>query len=448
MPSPIVHTGAALACTRVALGGGWSWRAAALFVALANIADADLVPGVLLGGDPVRFHHHFTHSIVFALGLGLAGALFRWNGEDRGYRHRWAWLFAVALSHPLLDFFGYQDRGGPLNTEDGIALWWPFSEHRIPLVGGLFQGAFLSPDWREWLSWFNLRIFGFDLLAAGGLVGIAWIFTRKPARVAMGGAAAGLGALLLASWGFGAELPGPPTGYVAAEPPARSPVLALYTRSVWDGEVTISVERHPKQDGSPTVEAFLRQLGGKTAKRGELEVIEDVPLESFPRRISEEDPYAAELGSEDPPDLGFFERRTFPIGGEAYRLYRCRRHAAWELLEAYRKALEEGKAAAFAATELAGNRPGVVSGCFGKASLAAMRRGEAVEDVPKPSMAQLRLMAREEWSFGAVRRLERESLHVLDSADAITVVRYRAPERVYRRDEGDFLRLIGRLAGK
>jgi inner membrane protein len=68
-------------------------------------------------------HRGFTHSIAFALLLGVIAALcFRTLHE----RHRWiafAFVFVAALSHPLLDMF--------TNGGLGVALYWPFSSERV-----------------------------------------------------------------------------------------------------------------------------------------------------------------------------------------------------------------------------------------------------------------------------------------------------------------------------
>ena len=64
------------------------------------------------------WHHGFTHSIPFALVLGLVLiAIFR-DWHVRSYL-----LFTLAyVSHALLDFMFTESRG--------IALWWPFTNYR------------------------------------------------------------------------------------------------------------------------------------------------------------------------------------------------------------------------------------------------------------------------------------------------------------------------------
>lgn len=240
----------------------------------------------------------------------------------------------------------------------------------------------------------------------------------------------------------------PPTGYAAVED-AKPPVVALFSKELWDGEATLAVERHDKQDGEPGLEAFVRQLGAPSSPRrrkadGRVFALhEGIPVESVVRRLPEQDPYAQALGSDiPPPRLSVFEKRRFAPGGDAYKLYRCREKGAWGLLRDYRRARELGRGAEYALQRLSGGA--LVPICFGKALWGRMQRGEAVEDVPEPWMARLRVMARDEWATGAVRRAELETVYVKDTPEAIWAVRYRAPERSYETHQDEFL---GFLAG-
>ena len=67
------------------------------------------------------WHHGFTHSIFFALVLGLLLAAVFGHRELRYFA-----LFSCAIvSHTLLDLM--------LTESRGVALWWPFSNHRYKL---------------------------------------------------------------------------------------------------------------------------------------------------------------------------------------------------------------------------------------------------------------------------------------------------------------------------
>src|SRR4029079_18324860 len=67
------------------------------------------------------WHHGFTHSIPFALVMGVVMiAIFR-DWKLRSYL-----VFTLAyVSHTLLDFMFTESRG--------VALWWPFTNYRYKL---------------------------------------------------------------------------------------------------------------------------------------------------------------------------------------------------------------------------------------------------------------------------------------------------------------------------
>ena len=74
------------------------------------------------------WHHGFTHSIPFALLVGfIVIALFR------DWKLRTYLVFTLAYaSHTLLDFIFTESRG--------VALWWPFTNHRYKLrLPGLIE---------------------------------------------------------------------------------------------------------------------------------------------------------------------------------------------------------------------------------------------------------------------------------------------------------------------
>jgi len=88
---------------------------------LANLPDVDFIPGFLCG-EPGRFHHGPSHSLV----VGLVGVLIF-------YRFACYWLTGISkkrifgcclislLSHPILDYFS-ADTSKPF----GVPLFWPF----------------------------------------------------------------------------------------------------------------------------------------------------------------------------------------------------------------------------------------------------------------------------------------------------------------------------------
>jgi len=102
----------------------WSaFGAAVVWSGLSLLPDADVVGMRFFGvryGDPWG-HRGATHSVVFALVIGVVAALVARAAKLPVVR---TWLFAtlVVVSHGLLDTL----TDGGL----GVALLWPFSAHR------------------------------------------------------------------------------------------------------------------------------------------------------------------------------------------------------------------------------------------------------------------------------------------------------------------------------
>lgn len=97
------------------------WKLAAFCVVLANLPDADYFFG-FVQGLPNLYHRQFTHSMGFAIAVGmLSGLLFLWRG------HRFWPMFALSslaiYSHVVLDFFGL-DTSAP----HGVVALWPLSD--------------------------------------------------------------------------------------------------------------------------------------------------------------------------------------------------------------------------------------------------------------------------------------------------------------------------------
>lgn len=82
---------------------------------VAMAPDLDFIPGLLLG-EPARYHHAVTHTLLFALLAGMVAAL-------AAPRARWRWTVLVGgaySSHLLLDFLTHDP-----SPPRGIPLFWP-----------------------------------------------------------------------------------------------------------------------------------------------------------------------------------------------------------------------------------------------------------------------------------------------------------------------------------
>ena len=116
MSTPLGHALAGAAVGLMLAGRLDVRRAAAVGAAVAVAPDLDFIPGLLIG-DPGRFHHAVTHTIIAALvAAATAGAI-------AVSRARWAFLVLVAYStHLALDYLTVDD-----SQPHGIPLLWPLS---------------------------------------------------------------------------------------------------------------------------------------------------------------------------------------------------------------------------------------------------------------------------------------------------------------------------------
>ena len=122
MPLPLAHglLGALLTVVFQPQSGRNYLRPLLIGAAVANAADLDFLLVFVLGSK--AWHRGFSHSIVFALGLGLAMLLVTgW----RNIRHIMAFTLAF-MSHGLLDFVTAKMGGG-------VELLWPWSSERYKL---------------------------------------------------------------------------------------------------------------------------------------------------------------------------------------------------------------------------------------------------------------------------------------------------------------------------
>ena len=114
-------------------------------VALANAADLDFVPGVLLG-HPAAFHRGITHTVVAALLVGVAVALVgRLMGRSlRAWFRLGSWAAAVYASHLVVDFFT-ADVGSP----SGAPFLWPVSDRYFLAPVTLLPEIVIDPSGRR-----------------------------------------------------------------------------------------------------------------------------------------------------------------------------------------------------------------------------------------------------------------------------------------------------------
>jgi membrane-bound metal-dependent hydrolase YbcI (DUF457 family) len=161
MPLPVAHglLGASVGEALRRPGRPRRWRLLLTCALLGVCPDFDYALNWLRisGGG---WHHGFTHSIAFALLLGLVTAVVWGDRSARGVI-----LFGAAtVSHTLLDLLITESRG--------VALWWPFTDRRYKLgLPGPVDYNWSDASVWAWavdvlgISFIELAIFGPVLLA-------------------------------------------------------------------------------------------------------------------------------------------------------------------------------------------------------------------------------------------------------------------------------------------
>ena len=119
-----------------------------LYICLANAADLDFLPGILLG-QPSLYHQGVSHSLGFALVVSLAVA-----GVCRLWGESFAAIFALScmayVSHLVIDFFGTDTR-----PPFGMPILWPLGGayyiSPVPVFRGVHHAGAAVGSMLEWL---------------------------------------------------------------------------------------------------------------------------------------------------------------------------------------------------------------------------------------------------------------------------------------------------------
>jgi membrane-bound metal-dependent hydrolase YbcI (DUF457 family) len=121
MPLPVAHSlvGATVAAAVQGKSEGW-WKLLAIGAFLGVCPDFDYILNWLRIGWG-GWHHGFTHSFVFALVVGAVTVLITGWRSVRTF----VAFSAATASHGVLDYVITESRG--------IALFWPFTDHRYKL---------------------------------------------------------------------------------------------------------------------------------------------------------------------------------------------------------------------------------------------------------------------------------------------------------------------------
>ena len=159
MPSPIGHTlaGCAVALALIPLGVPQAWEAWAVCLISANLADADFIPGLLIG-NPRALHRGPSHTIMAAGIVAVAGASL------------WAWSPLPWLLRAGLIFLAYGSHVGLdcLTPGRALMLGWPLSRRRYQVRRPWFLGITLKKTSHDVVTiggpWYLLRAIGREVL--------------------------------------------------------------------------------------------------------------------------------------------------------------------------------------------------------------------------------------------------------------------------------------------
>jgi len=183
MATPIGHALAGVAVTAV-LSRHTAGRLLLASVLMANVADLDFIPGILLG-RPALYHHGLTHSLGAATLASVAGALVLAR-LGVAPREGFAVCFLAYASHLVLDFFAPDAR-----PPSGIPIFWPLTETYfaapVTLLPGVHHAARTDASVIEW-------VFGILVARNVGVIGIevglfaplAWLAIRRAPQPAEG----------------------------------------------------------------------------------------------------------------------------------------------------------------------------------------------------------------------------------------------------------------------
>lgn len=154
MPTSIGHTlaGVFLKETKIFTPAETAFKSLLVSVILANLADIDFLPGLILG-NPNRFHHGITHSLGATLVAGLVFGFYFYAKKNQFWAP-FAFSGLLYLSHVALDFLTV-DTSPP----QGVPIFWPLSGeyylspisvfssvHKDSFSATFFQSLFVSEN--------------------------------------------------------------------------------------------------------------------------------------------------------------------------------------------------------------------------------------------------------------------------------------------------------------
>jgi len=181
MPTPIGHS---LISTAIFSGVNRKklrlrWFDYLIFLFIGIFPDLDFLPGLVLG-TPSRFHHGFSHSLVFGIIIGtMTGLLYRkWKGKP--WRHYALIFTGVYFSHLIADFFGV-DTSYPFGEQLFWPVWQAYVLSPISIFSDVYRSSNSADFFISMFNWHNLKAVIIEIL-----IGVPIIFLVNFKKVSRG----------------------------------------------------------------------------------------------------------------------------------------------------------------------------------------------------------------------------------------------------------------------
>lgn len=156
MPTPVGHSlmGYILYTERKKANWKLNWKDLLVFLLVANLPDIDYLPG-FLAGNPNQFHQKMTHSLGFAIIVGIILGLIYHLKEKKNFFKYFIIFATIYSSHLFLDFIG-KDTRAPY----GEQLFWPISNIHvlspIAIFSDVHKASASDIFFQSLCSWHNL----------------------------------------------------------------------------------------------------------------------------------------------------------------------------------------------------------------------------------------------------------------------------------------------------
>ncbi|HLD50258.1 MAG TPA: metal-dependent hydrolase [bacterium] len=168
MPLPLLHAVAGYTVYHGSAKEKPDWELAVSCIVLANAADLDFIPGILVG-NPDLFHHSFTHSFTAAAVTGLLFALAAKIWKKREFMRTFLISSLAYSTHVALDF---------LLDRSALPLFWPLTPGKLTAMVTSFQlekihlRGFDDFVCNRFLSFYCLKRFATEMIIMGfGVLG-------------------------------------------------------------------------------------------------------------------------------------------------------------------------------------------------------------------------------------------------------------------------------------